>query len=67
MTKPQIKSLAHSILFRPAPSSDLILAAISLVHVCNLWDQWIIWVRVSQQRTDGKQYLKGRKHEKIIM
>lgn len=52
------QKLAHGILLGPAPCSRLVLGPIGLVHVCNLWYQWIIRIRVCQQGADGKQHLQ---------
>ncbi|KAJ6411081.1 hypothetical protein OIU84_007771 [Salix udensis] len=49
--RPQAHS-AHGILLGPASCSCLVLVPVGLVHMSNLRHQWIIGVRIRQQRTD---------------
>lgn len=48
---------SHCILPCPFPGSLLILWPVCFVDVCNFRNQRVVWVRVSQQGTDGEQYL----------
>ena len=50
-------ALTHGILSSPLPGCLLISLPVSLVNVCNLRHQRVVWVGVCQQGADGQQHL----------
>lgn len=50
-----VQSTSHGELSRPLSGSCLILWLVRLVDLSNLWHKRIIWIRVSQQRTDREE------------
>ena len=48
---------SHGVLTSPLSGSCLVLGSVALVDVGDLWHEWIIWVWISQERTDGEQDL----------
>jgi hypothetical protein len=50
--------MLYCILSSPLPRGGLISSAIRFIHMCNLWHQRIIRIRICKHRTNRQQHLR---------
>lgn len=45
----------------PFSSCGLVPGSVGLVDVCNLGNQWVVWIRICQHRANRQEHLRYRK------